>query len=83
MLPFFEETYKWIEEMKEMGKTILLHCAAGASRSASFVIACIMKSKEISFTEAFLYVKEKRPCIQPNEGFIKELLKYENILKGE
>lgn len=35
--------------MKKQNKNVFIHCAAGVSRSASFVIAYIMKTKNMSF----------------------------------
>ncbi len=35
--------------MKQSNKKILVHCAAGVSRSASFVIAYLIKSRKIPY----------------------------------
>jgi protein-tyrosine phosphatase len=59
--------------MKKQNRKVLVHCAAGVSRSASFVIAYIMKSRKIGFDEAYTFVKSKRPIITPNSGFVKQL----------
>jgi protein-tyrosine phosphatase len=48
---------------------VLVHCAAGVSRSASTVIAFLMKSRGWTFTDSFNYVKKKRYVICPNYGF--------------
>ncbi len=66
----FIECIEFIEEktVKE-GKTILVHCAAGVSRSASVVIAYTMWKNQVSLKEAFATVRSKRPCVWPNEGF--------------
>lgn len=66
---FFEEVINFINE----GKITFVHCQAGQSRSASFVIAYTMRTKGMSFEEAFQYVKTKRNNIKPNSGFIKQL----------
>ena len=66
ILHLFEENNKWIEEMKKEGKNILIHCAGGVSRSVSFTIAYFMQKHKKSFQEAFLLVKKKRLCAQPN-----------------
>jgi hypothetical protein len=39
------------------------------SRSASFVIAFLMKERGMSFKEARDYTKSKRGIIEPNAGF--------------
>ena len=49
------------------------------SRSATVVIAFLMNEKNFSFQEAFDHVKKRRPCIRPNEGFVKQLQLLEHI----
>ena len=39
-----------------------------------------MRKEEKSYKECFNYVKGKRSCIRPNEGFILQLQDYEKIL---
>ena len=58
---------------------VLVHCAAGVSRSASIVIAYIMWDKKMSFEEAFEFVESKRK-IGPNNGFIEQLKLFEKEL---
>lgn len=59
--------------MIEQKRNIMLHCAAGISRSASFTIAFLMRWKKMYLIDAKAYVKKKRPYIHPNSGFIKQL----------
>ena len=58
-----------MKKMRESKKRILLHCAAGVSRSASFTIAFLMKENKLSYEDAKEFVKSKRKCILPNTGF--------------
>ena len=67
--------------MKKKGKKVLIHCKAGMSRSAAFTIAYFMKSKGLSYKDAYLLVKKKRVCVKPNDGFVKQLLEYEQIIQ--
>lgn len=53
--------------------SVLVHCNAGVSRSAMVVIGYLILEKKYSFQEAYALVKRKRPSIQPNAGFIKQL----------
>ncbi|TNV75225.1 hypothetical protein FGO68_gene10980 [Halteria grandinella] len=62
-----------IEKCHKEGKKVFVHCAAGISRSASFVIAYVMKAHQLAFPEALKLVHRQRPCIGPNEGFKKTL----------
>ena len=59
---------------------VLVHCAAGSSRSATFVIAYIMRNKKMSFKEALEFVKSKRSVISPNPGFKDQLQLFEKVL---
>lgn len=52
---------------------ILFHCYAGVSRSASAAIYHLAKVTNISTTEAYQMVKEKRKWIKPNKGFLQTL----------
>jgi protein-tyrosine phosphatase len=53
----------------------------GVSRSATFVLAFLMKDLRIKYEEAFKLVNEKRP-ISPNKEFRLALLEYEKIILG-
>ncbi|KAF7461453.1 Hypothetical predicted protein [Marmota monax] len=56
---------------------VLVHCNAGVSRAAAIVIGFLMNSEEISFTSAFALVKNARPSICPNSGFMEQLRTYQ------
>ena len=58
---------------------ILVHCQAGVSRSASIVIALVAKLYGLRYHEALQFVKNKRPIVNPNEGFHKTLISYSNV----
>lgn len=70
IIDLFPETYDWIESQCAEGRNVLVHCAAGISRSASFVIAYLMKKKKLGMQEALEFVKSRRPGIFPNSGFL-------------
>ncbi len=55
---------------------LILISQAGVSRSASVVIAYIMKTENCSFQSAFAEVKIARPAIKPNAGFTEQLKKF-------
>jgi protein-tyrosine phosphatase len=59
---------------------VYVHCAAGVSRSASVVIAFLMKEFKMKFQEAFDFVKERRPQIMPNSNFRSQLEIFEKEL---
>lgn len=80
---YFKESYEFISEaLKNENNFVLVHCNAGISRSASFVIAYLMQARMFnSYMEAFLYVKTKRSQICPNYGFRNQLMLLETQLK--
>lgn len=82
LTPFFEESNAWISEGRHKGG-VVVHCAMGVSRSASLVIAYVMKSKKMNFEEAFRHVKFKREVIYPNDSFRNQLRDYEEKLRQE
>jgi protein-tyrosine phosphatase len=49
----------------------------GVSRSASIVIAYLMRCEHMSYKDAHALVLRQRPCIKPNYGFVKQLQDYE------
>ncbi len=52
----------------------------GVSRSATIVLAYLMKYHHNTLKESYLYLAQKRPQICPNEGFLLQLIRYENEL---
>ena len=73
--PYFDDSVKFIDECIKSGGKILVHCSYGISRSASIVIAYLIKTG-LTYTEAYDFVKSKRDLIEPNKGFKKQLLVY-------
>lgn len=78
LLTYFEGCIKFIDEGIRYG-SVLVHCLMGCSRSATMVIAYMMKRREMSFGEAFGFVRKSRPIVHPNEGFKNQLLLYEEM----
>ncbi|PSN30522.1 hypothetical protein C0J52_24114 [Blattella germanica] len=76
LLSHFEDTADFINSGQEQG-VVLVHCYFGVSRSATIVIAYMMKKYELTYEEAFERVKSKRRFVGPNPGFISQLQLYE------
>lgn len=55
----------------------LVHCEKGISRSPSVVIAYLVKSNGWSVVEAYKFVQDRRPIIEPNAGFMEILRQFE------
>lgn len=58
-------------------KTVLFHCRLGVSRSATLVIAFLMRAEKKSLKEAFELTKRRRPKVSPTEVFASALIEYE------
>lgn len=80
IIDIFDECCDYIHSTIVSGGCVLVHCNAGVSRSASVVIAYLMKHYSMSFDEAFRFVKSKRSFIRPNTGFLEQLKEYESKL---
>lgn len=72
---YIEKAFFIIDSARNSNEPIYVHCNAGVSRSSALVIAYLMRVNSWTFCQAYCYLKEIRPCIKPNEGFIKQLNK--------
>lgn len=82
LLKHLPDCKTFIDKGRQQGG-VLVHCAAGVSRSASMCIMYIMLEQGLSNSEAFDYVKDKRPIICPNSGFREQLHKLEDKMKNK
>lgn len=69
--------FEFIEEARKNNRAILINCQQGISRSASLVIAYVMKSSGMRAWEAYDYVKERAAHISPNIQFMGQLVEFE------
>ena len=77
IIKYFKECIEIIENANK----IFIHCMAGVSRSATIVICYLMWKEKKGVNEILKKVREKRPLVGPNYGFMKQLEIYENLLK--
>ena len=77
IIKYFKECIEFIENN---GK-IFIHCTCGVSRSASIVISYLMWKTHSPFNEVYLFVKKRRPEIDPNNGFRKQLNIFHKLLE--
>nr|XP_060628160.1 protein phosphatase Slingshot homolog 3 isoform X2 [Anolis sagrei ordinatus] len=80
LLPHWKDTYSFISAARAQGFRVLVHCKMGVSRSGSTVIAYAMKEYGWSLEKALSYVRERRPIVHPNPGFMRQLELYQGIL---
>ncbi|KAK7058795.1 hypothetical protein VNI00_001419 [Paramarasmius palmivorus] len=91
----FPSAMEFTDAAQQRGEGVLIHCQCGVSRSATLVIALVMRAaadrspnvpSEVwalkGMQGAYDFVKEKSKTIGPNMSLIYQLLEYEKKLKG-
>lgn len=76
----FQEAIVFLHSAISNGGTVLVHCFAGVSRSASIVIAYLMHDMGMPMLEAMSFTRRRRPIIFPNFGFQRQLMDFEKAL---
>lgn len=66
--------YQWTSQ----NLPVLVHCRAGVSRSASVVLAYMVRFGNFTLNDAFVYLRAARPAVTPNLGFMEKLVAYED-----
>ncbi|KIK00530.1 hypothetical protein K443DRAFT_679103 [Laccaria amethystina LaAM-08-1] len=67
------KTCEFIQAALDQGGKVLVHCVMGISRSTTVVAAYLMKTKNLDAGTALRFIKQRRPQVHPNYGFIKQL----------
>lgn len=75
--PHLEGACQYIANALQSGGNVLVHCQQGVSRSPAIVIAYLIHDLGMSYEQAFALVKRRRPCINPNPGFVAGLRAWE------
>ena len=82
ILIFFKKHYDFVEGVRQKRRgAVLVHCAAGVSRSATLVLAYLMRRMGWQYLQAFGFVQQRRPYIRPNPGFVLQLQAYQLYLE--
>ena len=58
---------------------ILVHCFEGKSRSCSMIIAYFIREEGMTYMDAWNRVRTERWIANPNQGFVEQLRKYEEV----
>ncbi|THG96393.1 hypothetical protein EW026_g5436 [Hermanssonia centrifuga] len=76
---------EWIDQARQEGGKVLVHCRVGVSRSATVTIAYVMQHLGIPLVDAYLIVRSRRlsVLIQPNMRLLYNLLGWEIKLAQE
>ena len=80
---WFAEAFSVIDSVLEAGESLLISCSEGVSRSATLVMAYLMKQRGLSFDEALAAVGSIRPVVNPHAVFVSLLQEYDAILQAE
>ena len=75
------DVIKLMDSFLAKDKKVVVNCVAGVSRSASIVIAYLIYKKNMSYEQAYNFLKMKRPIINPNPSFVQQLSYLEKQLQ--
>lgn len=67
------DSLPFIHKCVESKENVLVHCNAGVSRTSMVAIGYLMHYERMQYQDAYDLIKSKRPAIQPNDGFKKQL----------
>lgn len=94
----FAEAMQFIDEALARREGVLIHCQCGVSRSATMVIAFVMRAAQVGGQDvpadvqalrgrgmqgAYDFVQKKSKSIGPNMSLIYQLLDYERALRAD
>jgi len=79
----FDSAAQFIDDEVRSGGRVLVHCAAGISRSCSLVLAYLMRCRNYDLRKAYSHVKSIRRVVRPNNGFFQNLIDYERSISGD
>lgn len=77
LTPVMKLALPFIEGAIGGGGRVLVHCEQGRSRSASVVIAHLMRTRGLDLDDALALVRGQRPIARPNESFMEQLRRHE------
>ncbi|KAI8137494.1 protein-tyrosine phosphatase-like protein [Fennellomyces sp. T-0311] len=79
IIQYFPVTNSFIGTALDSGKRILVHCLAGVSRSPTVVAAYLMNKRRLHPKAALAIIKQTRPFVNPNAGFMNQLRLYREM----
>ncbi len=77
----FCQTFDFIKEAVDLNGKVLVHCHMGISRSATIVIAYLMKTQKKTYREIMNFVLEKRPIVDPCFIFEIRLIEFQKKIE--
>jgi dual specificity phosphatase 12 len=70
---YFPQMTAAIRDAVASREAVLIHCAAGMSRSVSIAAAYLIAAGGLSAADAVAAIKRARPIADPNKGFMEQL----------
>lgn len=83
LISLLDKIVEFIDNCISNKGKVLVHCAAGLSRSPSCIIAYFIKKYNYTYEESVDLIKKGRRNIDPNKGFQKQLKAYYEIQKNK
>ncbi|KAH9507363.1 dual specificity phosphatase 12 [Bulinus truncatus] len=79
LLQLIPECLSFIDQAREGGGAVLVHCQAGISRSSTVVASYIMQKLQVRKDKALEIIAAARHFVRPNDGFQEQLQLFENM----
>ena len=82
-LEYFGKLFDWVDAQLASGKSVLIHCLAGAHRAGTTGVSYVMHAGKLGKTEATAIVQRQRPVVCPIGSFPALLTKLDTALREE
>lgn len=79
IIHYFPEAIQFISKALENEQHLLVHCLAGVSRSPTIIAAYLMATQRLRYKVALAMIKQTRPFVNPNPGFINQLRLFQEM----
>lgn len=77
IIEHFTATCDFIADNRMHGRSVLVHCQAGVSRSTTLVAAYLMREMGLNVEQAVQKVRKVRQQVEPTDFFMLQLELYE------
>jgi len=78
---YFNEANHFIERsLNRNDGSVLVHCKGGVSRSPTIIMAYLIYRYKLPFKKALYYMQSRKSGVNPNDGFISQLMSYEKLV---
>lgn len=74
---------KLIDEGRDVGHTVLVHCALGVNRSPTVVLGYLVHRRGWTLRRAYAHLYQRRSFISPHTRYIKQLCELDEEYHGK